>query len=214
MQVVLIDDQQSFRESLQIALWHEAKISVLAHGDTARQLYPIIEEKKPDVVILDVILKDTDGISAVRELHRRGLAPRSLILTSQANTLFVRDAFRAGADGYALKTQPLSEVVTAITATANGERYLSPQLPAVADAVSAERDIDMAAPLGIEKLSPREREVFCRIIQGDSTRAIARALCISLKTVETHRLHINRKLGVHSPGELIRFAALSGLMTA
>ena len=72
----------------------------------------------------------------------------------------------------------------------------------------------MAAPLGIEKLSPREREVFCRIIQGDSTRAIARALCISLKTVETHRLHINRKLGVHSPGELIRFAALSGLMTA
>jgi DNA-binding NarL/FixJ family response regulator len=214
MQVVLIDDQQSFRESLQIALWHEAKISVLAHGDTARQLYPIIEEKKPDVVILDVILKDTDGISAVRELHRRGLAPRSLILTSQANTLFVRDAFRAGADGYALKTQPLSEVVAAITATANGERYLAPQLPAVADAVSADRDIDMAAPLGIEKLSPREREVFCRIIQGDSTRAIARALCISLKTVETHRLHINRKLGVHSPGELIRFAALSGLMTA
>lgn len=214
MQVVLIDDQQSFRESLQIALWHEAKISVLAHGDTARQLYPIIEEKKPDVVILDVILKDTDGISAVRELHRRGLAPRSLILTSQANTLFVRDAFRAGADGYALKTQPLSEVVSAITSTANGERYLAPQLPAVADAVTAERDVDMAAPLGIEKLSPREREVFCRIIQGDSTRAIARALCISLKTVETHRLHINRKLGVHSPGELIRFAALSGLMTA
>lgn len=187
---------------------------MLAHGDTARQLYPIIEEKKPDVVILDVILKDTDGISAVRELHRRGLAPRSLILTSQANTLFVRDAFRAGADGYALKTQPLSEVVAAISATANGERYLSPQLPAVADAVAAERDVDMAAPLGIEKLSPREREVFCRIIQGDSTRAIARALCISLKTVETHRLHINRKLGVHSPGELIRFAALSGLMTA
>src|SRR5215207_2023263 len=200
MQVVLIDDQQSFRESLQIALWHEAKISVLSHGDTARQMYPIIEAQKPDVVILDVILKDTDGISAVRELHRRGCAPRTLILTSQANSLFVRDAFRAGADGYALKAQPLSEVVSAIQAAANGERYLSPQLPAVADAAT-ERDIDMAAPLGIEKLSPREREVFCRIIQGDSTRAIARALCISLKTVETHRLHINRKLGVHSPGE-------------
>jgi DNA-binding NarL/FixJ family response regulator len=213
MQVVLIDDQQSFRESLQIALWHEAKISVLSHGDTARQMYPIIEAQKPDVVILDVILKDTDGISAVRELHRRGCAPRTLILTSQANSLFVRDAFRAGADGYALKAQPLSEVVSAIQTAANGERYLSPHLPAVAD-VSVERDLDMAAPLGIEKLSPREREVFCRIIQGDSTRAIARALCISLKTVETHRLHINRKLGVHSPGELIRFAALSGLMTA
>jgi DNA-binding NarL/FixJ family response regulator len=213
MRVVLIDDQQSFRESLQIALWHEAQISVIAHGDTARQLYSVIETQKPEVVILDVILKDTDGISAVRELHRRGCAPRTLILTSQINSLFVRDAFRAGADGYALKAQPLSEVVGAIQAAANGERYLSPQLPPVVDAVT-ERDVDLGAPLGIEKLSPREREVFCRIIQGDSTRAIARALCISLKTVETHRLHINRKLGVHSPGELIRFAALSGLMTA
>ena len=213
MRVVLIDDQQSFRESLKIALWHEAQIGVIAHGDSARQLYPIIEGQKPDVVVLDVLLKDTDGISAIRELHRRGFAPRTLVLTGQASTLFVRDAFRAGADGYALKTQPLAEIITAIKASAAGERYLSPLLPAIQDA-PPERDVDLAAPLGIDKLSPREREVFRRIVQGDSTRTIAQALCISLKTVETHRLHINRKLGVHSPGELIRFAALSGLMTA
>jgi two-component system NarL family response regulator len=213
MRVVLVDDQQSFRDSFQIALRHEAQIAVIAHGDTARNMYPVIESERPDVVIMDVMLKDTDGISAVRELHRRGCSLRTLILTSQANTLFVRDAFRAGADGYALKAQPLSEIITAIRSTASGERYVSPQLSAASEALP-EVPADRSAPLGIEKLSPREREVFCRIIQGDSTRDIARALCISLKTVETHRLHINRKLGVHSPGELIRFAALSGLMVA
>jgi DNA-binding NarL/FixJ family response regulator len=213
MRLVLVDDQQSFRDSFQIALWHEARISVVAHGDTARQMYPVIEAQKPDLVIVDILLRDTDGISAIRELHRRGCAPRTLILTSQASALFVRDAFRAGADGYALKAQPLADIIEAIRTTSNGERYVSPQLPPVLEALP-EANTDLSAPLGVEKLSPREREVFCRIIQGDSTRDIARSLCISLKTVETHRLHINRKLGVHSPGELIRFAALSGLMTA
>jgi two-component system response regulator NreC len=213
MRIVLVDDQQSFRDSFRIALWHEARMTVIAHGDTARQMYPLIEAHKPDVVIMDVLLRDTDGISAVRELHRRGCAPRTLILTSQASSLFVRDAFRAGADGYALKVQPLTEIMEAIRKTGAGERYVSPQLSTTAGPLPEGR-ADTSAPLGVEKLSPREREVFCRIIQGDSTRDIARALCISLKTVETHRLHINRKLGVHSPGELIRFAALSGLMTS
>ncbi len=209
MRIVLIDEHQSYREALRIALWQEARIFVSAHGDSVRPLYPLIENQHPDLVVLDVIVKDTDAISAVRELHRRGCAPRTLILTSQSNTAFVRDAFRAGADGYAFKSQPLDEVMDAMRTTAAGERYLSPQLP---PSEAIDGPVDLAAPVGLEKLSAREREVFCRIIQGDSTRAIASALCISLKTVETHRLHINRKLGMHSPGQLIRYAAVSGLM--
>jgi two-component system NarL family response regulator len=213
MRTILVDDQQSFRDSFRIALWHQAGISVLADGGAAREMYSAIETSKPDLLVMDILLRDTDGVSAIRELHRRGCSPRTLILTTQASPLFVRDAFRAGADGYALKGQPLSEILDAMRMTANGERYVSPQLSAGPEAANDSR-IDGSAPLGIERLSPREREVFCRIIQGDSSRHIARTLCISLKTVETHRLHINRKLGVHSPGELIRFAALSGLMMA
>jgi two-component system response regulator NreC len=211
MRVIIIDEQQSYREALEIALQQIANISVVAHADTARQMYDLIEAHDPDVVVLDVMLRDTDGISAVRELHRRGCAPRTLILTSQINVLFVRDAFRAGADGYALKSRPLSEIVAAVRAAAAGQRYICPDLQTAPEDLTT-RDPDPHSPLGFEKLSPREREVFCRILQGDSTRAISRALCISLKTVETHRLHINRKLGVHSPGELFRFAAVSGLM--
>lgn len=221
MRVVLVDDQQSFRDSFKIALWQEARITVLAHGNTARQLYPVIDEQKPDLVISALILKDTDGISAVRELQRRGCATRMLILTNHTSSLFVNDAFRAGAHGYALKEQPLADIIEAMRLVRSGERYVSPLLqqiprpPAAAPRPGAEG----AAPsgngaFGVEKLSAREREVFCQILQGVSSRDIARALCISLKTVETHRLHINRKLGVHSPAELIRLAALAGLVTA
>jgi DNA-binding NarL/FixJ family response regulator len=174
-------------------------------------MYPVIDAQNPDLVVFDIVLGDTDGISAVRELRRRGSNARTLILTSQTNRVFVHDAFRAGADGYALKGQPLAEVIEAIRTAGTGTRYLSPQLPMPEEST---RNGNGEAGLGIEKLSPREREVFCRIIQGHSSREIARSLCISLKTVETHRLHINRKLGVHSPGEAIRLAAVAGMITA
>jgi DNA-binding NarL/FixJ family response regulator len=217
MRVVLVDDQQSFRDSLKIALWHEARISVVAHGNTARQLYPVIDEQKPDLVISDLILKDTDGISAVRELQRRGSQTRTLILTNHANTLFVSDAFRAGVHGYALKEQPLAEIIEAMRLVRSGEKYVSPLLAQNGTRVQTTpkaSDGNGTAAFGVEKLSAREREVFVKILQGVSSRDIARALCISLKTVETHRLHINRKLGVHSPAELIRLAALAGLVTS
>jgi DNA-binding NarL/FixJ family response regulator len=213
MRVVLVDDQQSFRDSMQIALWHEAQISIVAHGSTARQMYPVIDSTKPDLVVVDIVLRDTDGISAVRELNRRGYPGRTLILTTQSSTLFVHDAFRAGADGYALKGQPLSEIIEAMRVAGSGSRYVSPQISTTPEVPASNGHGGDDGSFGFERLSPREREVFCRIIQGDSSRDIARSLCISLKTVETHRLHINRKLGVHSPGELIRFAALAGLVT-
>jgi DNA-binding NarL/FixJ family response regulator len=215
MRVVLVDDQQSFRDSLKIALWHEARITVVAHGNTARQLYPVIDEQKPDLVISDLILRDTDGISAVRELQRRGSQTRMLILTNHTNSLFVNDAFRAGAHGYALKDQPLADIIEAMKLVRSGEKYVSPMLQQAIRPTSARPASDSGpTAFGVEKLSAREREVFCQILQGVSSRDIARALCISLKTVETHRLHINRKLGVHSPAELIRLAALAGLVTA
>jgi DNA-binding NarL/FixJ family response regulator len=211
MKIILIDENRSYREAMRIALWHEARIFVSAHGDAIRPLYPMIESEPPDLLVLDVILRDTDAVSALRDLHRRGCTPRTLILTGQNNTAFVRDAFQTGADGYAFKSQSLDEVMDAMRVAASGERYLSPQLPPLPLDVDQGAP-DPEAPVGLERLSAREREVFCRIIQGHSTREIAGGLHISLKTVETHRLHINRKLGMHSPGQLIRFAALSGLM--
>ncbi len=213
MKVVLVDDHQAFRESFRIALGHAASMDVVGEAGSARQSYAVIEAEKPDVVVADLMLKDTDGVSLARELDRQGIAARIMILTMHSNGLFVRDAFEAGAMGYALKEQPLLEVIEGIRTVARGDRYLSPRLGAIplprangSVAGTAHRHA------GLDQLSRREREIFGRIIQGLSSRDIAHTLCISLKTVETHRSHINRKLGVHSPAELIRLAALKGLL--
>src|SRR5688572_22743053 len=96
MRTVLVDDHQAFRESLRIALWHEAAISVVGEAGSARQVYPLVEAEKPDLVVADLMLKDTDGVSVARELARRGLATRIMILTMHPNAMFVRDAFDAG----------------------------------------------------------------------------------------------------------------------
>jgi DNA-binding NarL/FixJ family response regulator len=217
MRVTLLDDHQTFRESLRIALWHEASIKVVGESESARKVVSILETERPDLLVADLMLEDTDGISMARDLGRRGIATPVMILTAHSNALFVRDAFDAGVQGYALKEQPLTEIVEAMRKSAAGERYLSPRLgslPAPRARVpqnSSGTSSDGVAA-GIDQLSRREREIFCLIIQGTSSRDIAQSLCISLKTVETHRSHINRKLGVHSPAELIRLAALKGLL--
>lgn len=214
MRVILVDEHRAFRDSFRIALREEAAVSVTGESDSARQLYSLVETEKPDLVISELMLADTDSISAARELHRRRLPVRMMLLTMYNNPLFVSDALDAGIAGYVLKDQSLAEVISALRSVAAGETYVSPTLAKDLPLGDRKQKGANGGAAGLGRLSHREREVFCRIIQGDSTRAIARALCISLKTVETHRLHINRKLGVHSPGELIRFAALSGLMTA
>jgi two-component system response regulator NreC len=214
MRVVLLDDHQAFRESLRIALWHEASIKVVGESESARKVVSIVETERPDLLVADLMLEDTDGISMVRDLSRRGITTPVMILTAHSNALFVRDAFDAGVQGYALKEQPLAEIVDAMRKAVAGERYLSPRLgsPPAVRVRAPQNGADPAA--GLDQLSRREREIFCLIIQGTSSRDIAQSLCISLKTVETHRSHINRKLGVHSPAELIRLAALKGLLLA
>jgi two-component system, NarL family, response regulator NreC len=213
MRVILVDEQRVFRDTLRMALWHEAQIQVVGETDSARQLYSLIETEKPDLVVSELMLKDTDSISAARELRRRRIPVRIMLLTTYSNPLFLSDALDAGVVAYALKEQSLADIVGAMQTAARGETYVSPQLAGelpAADRRSARKPANGATGLG--RLSHREREVFCRIIQGNSSQAIADSLCISVKTVETHRTHINRKLGVRSPVELIRLAALQGLL--
>jgi DNA-binding NarL/FixJ family response regulator len=210
MRIVIIDDHRSFRESLEVALAQEADIEVVGGAAEAREGYGIVSTLKPDIVLMDLMLKDTDGISALREMKRQRLPGKVIVLTMQASEFFVRDALAAGADGYVLKEQGLAEIVEALRSVVRGERYLSPQLRGFA--TNGQRRTGAAA--GLDQLSAREREIFARILQGWSNQQIATTLCISIKTVETHRTHINRKLGVHSPAELIRLAALQGIVAS
>lgn len=213
MRVILLDDHQTFRESFSLALRHEGSVEVVGETGVGPELYSLVEAQRPDLVVADLILKDGDGISICRELTRRDLGVKILILTMHSSALFVRDAFDAGAHGYAVKEQPLAEILEAMRSVLRGNRYVSPLL-APMNLSSPERGRLGVGPQGLDRLSSREREIFSLIVRGLSSKDIGQTLSISIKTVETHRTHINRKLGIRSPADLMRLAALKGLITA
>lgn len=208
--MVLVDDHLAFRDSLRIALLSEGACEVVGEAKAARAATALVEETNPDVLVTDLLLEDTDGISLLRELRRRGSSVPSLVLTRVSQGAFVRDAVSAGALGYALKEDSLADIVNAMNTVASGARWMSPTLSA--QVVEARAEPRAGARL-LEPLTGREREILFRVLEGFSNRDIARNLCISLKTVETHRFRINRKLGVHSTPELLRIAAHEGLIS-
>jgi DNA-binding NarL/FixJ family response regulator len=213
MRILLIEDHAIFREALRELLHaKDPTFEVVAEAATAHDACQAAEQHHPDVTIMDLVLRGASGISATRELCRRQKGSRVLILTAIAEPSFVVEAFAAGARGYALKEQGSDDIVTAVRAVARGERYLPPQFdPALIDDTRKTKE----SPDGLMgQLSAREREIFDLIVAGHRNQKIATELFISVKTVETHRARINRKLGVHSSVELIRFAALHGRLSA
>jgi two-component system response regulator NreC len=183
--------------------------SVVGVATEAAEVIPLFDATKPDVITMDVTLPGADGISAARELKAHHPEARILMLTAHALPDYVTQAMRVGVAGYALKSQAFDDIVAGITAVARGERYLAPQLPA---SLLTAPGSSKKSPGTLERLSNREREVFNCVVRGCSNAEMSRELSISVKTVETHRANINRKLSVHSSTQLIRFAALRGLV--
>jgi DNA-binding NarL/FixJ family response regulator len=204
MRVLLVDDHRVFLDSLRLVLTRECAMDVVGQAASAQEARRLARELEPDLLVLDLMLGDTDAVTLTRELRGGGLASKILILSVHQNSSFVRDALSSGVQGYALKEQPLREVVEAMRLVAGGGSYLAPGLDPLAVEKRKGRQTD--------RLSPREQEIFGLILQGHSSAEIATSLSISLKTVETHRANINRKRGVRSPAELIRLAAIQGLV--
>jgi DNA-binding NarL/FixJ family response regulator len=213
VRVLLVDDHHLFREGLALLLGNHPQIELAGGASTAREACALVEKLAPDVVILDMTLPDSDGIATTREILRRRPRTQVLMLTMHATEFFVRKALEAGARGYALKTQSAAEILLAIDAVGAGNVYLAPEIPTASERAATRQGANANTGSNpLDELSPREREVFDLVMRGLSNHQIARNLCISVKTVETHRTHINRKLGVHSTGQLIRLAALQGLV--
>jgi DNA-binding NarL/FixJ family response regulator len=207
-QLVLLDDHPLFREGLRAVLDADGTFDVVGEASDAEQALALVANKRPSVVVADVSLPGTSGIDFARALQRRSPGSSVLVLTMHASPELAAEAFAAGARGYALKAEPPSAIVEAIRTVARGERYLSPTIPR--DALERRPG---ASNDPLDGLSPREKEVFRLVVKGYSNDNIARELDISIKTVQTHRAKINHKLGVHSTGELVRFAALRGLVS-
>lgn len=204
IRVLILDDHTLFREGLAELLEHYGTIHVCGiTGDTgiARQL---LKEQQPDVVLLDLHLPPTDGITLMQQLREEGLFFTTLILTVSDEEEDLASALRAGVQGYLLKNMEPSEVVDAIMRADKGETVVAPQM--TAKLVTLLDSKKGKATSLINQLTAREREILAYLAKGDSNKAIAKELGISHDTVKLHVRNILSKLNLTSRVEAAVFA--------
>ncbi len=209
--ILLADDHALVRRGVRLILDSEPDLTVVAEAGDGAEAVALARSQQVDLAILDVAMPRLTGLQAARELSRRVPGVRCLLLSMYDNEQYFFEALRAGASGYVLKSVADRDLVEACRAVMRGEPFLYP------DAVTTlMRDYLHRAQRGErvpeQVLTPREDEVLKLIAEGYSSREIARALVISVKTVERHRANILSKLEMRDRTELTRYAIRSGLI--
>ena len=204
IRVVLADDHAVVRSALRMLLDGEEGIEVVAEAGDAQSAVRYAGGHRPDVMILDINMPGGSGLSAIPEIRSASPDTRIVMLTMQEETSAAREALQAGVLGYILKEAASEELVKAVRLAAAGKTYLQPELGA---RLAAEPE--SASP---DDLSDRELEVLRLIALGHTNNEIAQNLYLSVRTVESHRAHIQQKLGLTSRSELVRYALDRGLI--
>lgn len=211
IRVLIADDHTLVRESLVSVLngsGHCQVVGEAADGLVALQLAASLD---PDVAIVDISMPHLGGLEVVRRLQAEAPRTRTLVLTMHEDQEYLLQAVRAGASGFLLKDCATSELISAVGNVAKGRGHFSPQASAVLAAQLQHPHRDIEDPY--RNLTSREREVFHLIIEGQSTKEIARRLGISTKTAENHRAHVLAKLEARNTADVIRYAVRRGLLT-
>ena len=209
IQLFLADDHAILREGLRSLLEAYADLRVIGEAADGRQTVQQTLRLHPEVVVMDIVMPELNGIEAAQQIRQAAPASRVIILSMYATAEHIQRAFHAGARGYVLKESVGTELVDAIRAVHAGRRYLSPQITDIALDSLGRLPASPANPL--ELLSAREREVLQLVVEGQSSAEIADRLSLSPKTVETYRVRLMRKLNLHDLPNLIRFAIQHGL---
>jgi DNA-binding NarL/FixJ family response regulator len=209
VRVALCDDHAIVRSGLRRILDAEHDLEVVGEAGSVREAVVLARAERPDVFVMDLGLPDGSGITGTAEVRKASPATRVLVLTVHDDVAYLRRAFEAGADGYMVKEAADVELVRAVRQVASGRQYVHPSLGAALLAPDAP-PARLGGPGG--KLSEREGEVLRLIALGLTNAEIAERLYLSVRTVETHRAHIHRKLDIRSRAELVRFARAAGFL--
>ena len=204
--ILVVDDHPIVRNGLVQLLSQETDLTVCAEAGSARDAEAAVEKHDPHLIMLDISLEGTNGIELTRRIRSFNPDIKVLILSMHDENLYAKRALRAGARGYVTKREPPDHVIDAIRQVLGGALYVSSAV--VTDII---HDFAVGAPTqdaqdGVASLSDRELQIFELIGNGHSTREIAGLLNLSPKTIESHRAHIKRKLGVHTSVELTHYA--------
>jgi two-component system, NarL family, response regulator NreC len=202
IRIVVVDDHAVVRSGLRLLLEAEDDMEVVGEAGTTHAAVFEVRAQKPDVILLDVVMPGESGIEATPKLLHEAPDAKVLVLSMQDDPRYVREAFAAGASGYVLKEAVDAEVVSAVREVAGGASYVHPALGARMVAADAEA----RAAADADPLSEREHEVLKLLALGHTNQEIAQKLYISVRTAETHRAHIMRKLNLATRAELVRYA--------
>jgi DNA-binding NarL/FixJ family response regulator len=205
IKVLLADDHTIVRDGIRALLEDEPDMEVVGEARDGREAVRMTCAQQPDVVLMDVVMPLLNGLEATRQIKRECPMVHVLVLTMHENEEYVRQMLSAGAAGYVLKDAAARDLLGAIRAVHRGEAVLS---PAVTRLVLEDylRWADMAVQADEGCLTPREREVLQLVAEGHTNREIGEILCISPKTVQSHRTNLMSKLGLHDRGDLIKYA--------
>ncbi|MGH9322907.1 MAG: response regulator [Vicinamibacteria bacterium] len=203
--IVICDDHEIVRQGLRTLLQSRQDFEIVGEASNGREAVKMVESLSPDVVVMDITMPELNGLEAARQVAKTAPRTEVLVLTMHESEELIREMLEAGARGYVLKSDTARQLIPAIDTLRRHKPFFTPKASEVVlDGYLGEESRLRGEPR--RRLTPREREIVQLLAEGKSNKEVASSLHISVKTAETHRTNIMRKLDLHSVSELVRFA--------
>lgn len=209
--VVIVEDHRILREGLRSLLSSNLDFKIVGEAEDGLSAIRLIEEVKPDLVLMDLSMPKMSGLDAIREIKKEYPDTKILVLTVHKAEEYVFASLTAGADGYLLKDAGRAELILAIESVLLGKQFISPGISEKLVAAYLEGRKPLEPESTWESVTQRERQILKLIAEGHKNKQISDYLCISAKTVEKHRANLMKKLNLHNASALTAFAMEKGL---
>lgn len=211
IQILLADDHPIVRQGIRSLLESMPEFKVIGEASDGIEAIDMIEKEIPDIAFVDIMMPNLNGLEVTKQVSKRNLNTKIIILSMYANSTYAVRAFRNGASGYVLKDADQSEIVKAAHAVMNGQRFISPEFSD--DVFSALIDSQDRYEDNLSQLTTRERQVLQMIAEGNTNKEIAEKLVLSTRTIESHRANLMIKLKINSQAKLVQFAIQKGIIS-